>query len=50
MGNPFLFFYFHTRLQNAIDKRTPVEFENTWFEKSTFSKPCITIFNNEVHV
>jgi len=29
---------------------TAVEFENQWFGKSTFSKPLITIFNNEVSV
>ncbi|MBB1151490.1 IS3 family transposase [Myroides sp. NP-2] len=42
--------YNNTRPHNSIDKMTPVEFENKWFGKSTFSKPFITIFNNEVNV
>ncbi|WP_158964142.1 integrase core domain-containing protein [Myroides fluvii] len=42
--------YNNTRPHNSIAKMTPVEFENKWFGKSTFSKPFITIFNNEVNV
>ena len=42
--------YNNNRPHNSIRKMSPVEFENNWFVESTFNKPIITIFNNEVNV
>ncbi|MDM1056424.1 transposase [Myroides sp. 1354] len=42
--------YNNKRPHNSIRKMSPVEFENNWFVESTFNKPIITIFNNEVNV
>jgi len=35
------------RPHNAIDKLSPIEFENKWFNDCCFTKPILTIFDNE---
>ncbi|MCP1996379.1 hypothetical protein L1275_003305 [Flavobacterium sp. HSC-61S13] len=42
--------YNNKRPHDAIVKMTPVDFENNWFKESTFFKPIITIFNNELNI
>ncbi len=42
--------YNNKRPHDAIIKMTPVHFENNWFKESTFFKPIITIFNNELNI
>lgn len=38
--------YNHDRLHNHLNRLTPVEFENKWFNDPNFSKPTITIFDD----
>ena len=39
--------YNNQRPHNNIGKLSPMEFENKWFNDSSFSKPILTIFDNE---
>jgi transposase-like protein len=39
--------YNNKRPHNNIGKLSPIEFENKWFNDCTFSKPILTIFDNE---
>nr|WP_248908081.1 IS3 family transposase [Flavobacterium sp. K5-23] len=39
--------YNNKRPHNNIGKLSPVDFENNWFNNPLFSKPIITIFDNE---
>lgn len=39
--------YNNKRPHNHLNKMTPIEFENNWFNNLNFSKPKITIFDNE---
>lgn len=39
--------YNNKRPHNNIDKLSPIEFENRWFNNPLFSKPILTIFDNE---
>jgi putative transposase len=40
--------YNNKRPHNYIGKLSPINFEDNWFNNPNFSKPKITIFNNEV--
>lgn len=40
--------YNNRRPHNYIGKLSPINFEDNWFNNPNFSKPKITIFNNEV--
>jgi putative transposase len=39
--------YNNIRPHNNIGKLSPMEFENKWFNDDSFSKPILTIFDNE---
>lgn len=39
--------YNNKRPHNNIGKLSPIEFENKWFNEPSFSKPILTIFDNE---
>ena len=40
--------YNNKRPHNCIGKLSPINFEDNWYNNPNFSKPKITIFNNEV--
>jgi putative transposase len=40
--------YNNKRPHNHIGRLSPIQFENNWYNNTNFSKPKITIFNNEV--
>lgn len=39
--------YNNTKPHKKIERKSPVDFENNWFNISLFTKPIITLFDNE---